>query len=242
MQRDGSRRRPPLATKRDDGNAKRIGVRSGILDGDLLFEPGLNAINVEVVDASEVRELLPRQLLGFANLLDSTTNETGFTGHDSRLSESDRTRNALSPIDAQARDSVRGVPRSLDMSRAEVEAWMARLDVDWERAIREAGIPEKQRYVVPDRWGKNPRQMTKIFTALERLEKKRKAPTEDGVRILGLAEWEEIGRALSRVPQVFARELERLRPIAIAATKVAEGEEARATLLSATPAPTKLRK
>jgi hypothetical protein len=128
------------------------------------------------------------------------------------------------------------------MSRVEVEAWMQRLDLDWERVIREAGIPEGQRYVVPDRWGKNPRQMSKVFTALERLEKKRKAPTEDGARMMGLAEWEEIGKALSRVPEIFTRELDRLRPIAKAATKVAEGEEARSMLLSPTPEPKKSRK
>lgn len=119
---------------------------------------------------------------------------------------------------------------------------MQRLGVDWERAIREAGIPEGQRYVVPDRWGRNPRQMSKVFSALDRLEKRRVAPTEDGARLKRLTEWEEIGRALSRVPEVFARELERIRPIAAAAAKIAEGEEAKKVLFSPTPLPTRPRK
>lgn len=103
---------------------------------------------------------------------------------------------------------------------------------DWERVLKEAGVPESQRYGVPSRWGTNPKQMTKVIDHLEQRERSRKTPTEDGKRILGLAEWEAFGRALSRVPELFAQELDRLRPIAEAANKIADGDEARAKLLT----------
>lgn len=236
-----SRRRLPLAIKRGNRDAERVREQGSGVSGDLL-EPGLDSVDLEIANVSEVSEVLSTQLLSDSNLLDSSRNETRFIRHSPRLSEIDRYCNDLSPIHVQARDSVGAVAQRFEMSRAEVEAWMQRLDVDWERVIREAGIPEGQRYVVPDRWGKNPRQMSKVFSALDRLEKRRPAPTEEGARLKRLTEWEEIGRAISRVPEVFARELERLRPIAAAATKIAEGEEARATLLSLTPAPSRPRK
>lgn len=237
-----SRRRLALAKQRESRDTQSVSVGRRVFDRDPLFESGLNSVNVEVIDAGEIRELLSAPPPGLADLHDPTSGETRFDGHDSRLSEIDSRRNDLSPTVVQPRDSVGSVVSRPEMSRTEVEAWMQRLDIDWERVLREAGIPKSQRYVVPDRWGKNTRQMTKIFLALERLEKKRSSPTEDGARILGLAEWEEIGRKLARVPELFAREIDRLRPIAAAATKIAEGDEARAALLSLTPEPKKPRK
>lgn len=119
---------------------------------------------------------------------------------------------------------------------------MLRLGVSWDEVIDEAEIPESQRYGVPSRWGKNPRQMAKVLTVLQEKEAHRKTPTEDGKRILGLAEWEELGRAISRVPELFNRELERLRPVAAGANKIADGKDAEISFLSPTPEPKRSRK
>lgn len=114
---------------------------------------------------------------------------------------------------------------------------------DWLRMVKEAGIPASQEYVVPDRWGTNPRQMAKVKAALERLERKQPQRTEHGARVFGLEEWNEIGRAIAKIPAVFEQELLRLREIAEAARKVEEGERARVKLFGGiTPAASGKRK
>jgi hypothetical protein len=235
-------RGPALAIEGSDCDAQRICAGSSRLSRDMR-DAGLDAVDLQVRGPESIREILSTQPLRLANLADAPSNDRKFIRHNSHLSETDRPHKHLSTNDAQVRDSVGSMPtRSVAMSRAECEAWMAKLGTDWDGVLDEAGVPESQRYVVTNRWGKNPRQMAKVLEALERIDRKRKQPTEEGLRVQRMAEWDEIGRAIARVPELLARELERLRPVAAAANKVADGDAARVALFSPTPEPKKPRK
>lgn len=139
-----------------------------------------------------------------------------------------------------------------DLSRKEVEAWIVRLELDndgkpdWKRVASKAGLGETQGYVVSSRWGTNRFQMQKVIAFLQRLEDKRKEPTETGALVAMLDDWNRIGRELANEPERLKKEIERLAPIAAVAQQKADAKEtiARAdkVLLSPFPEPGKPRK
>lgn len=150
------------------------------------------------------------------------------------------------------RDSVGVVSKAPTETRSDVEAWIVALGIttdagkpDWRRIAKEADLELSADavYQVPSRWGKNPRQMAKVVAWLEQQEGKRKQPTEHGQAKKRLEEWEALGKDLAQVPQLLDREIERLRPLALDARKIADGERARASAFGAiTEKPKKSRK
>jgi len=241
-----SRRRLALAEQRGDRDSQRVRVLRSGFGGDL-GNAGLNSIDLKIRDTEFVGQTLATPLLGATNLFDSSSNKGKFARHSTALSELDRPRNSLSTLDAQAGVTVGHMASAHEITREEIEARMVAVGYkrddgkpDWERVLVDGGVPKGQKDVVPSRWGSNRFQMKKVIAAIERAEQKR--PTPQSTRKQALDDWNEIGRALSLVPEVFEREIARLRTLGSAAIKVEEGERARTLLLSPTPEPKKARK
>lgn len=134
---------------------------------------------------------------------------------------------------------------ALELPFEAYEKWMAELDVDWPKVLREAELGKTQQYVIKDRWGTNQFQMAKIHSALKRIELKRKERTSSGAVMLALEEWNRIGVALAREPAMLQKEIEQLRGKAETAIKIADARKTLAehgALASPTPEPKRPRK
>lgn len=186
-------------------------------------DPSLDPVNLEIGRAEAVSEILAAQLLGDPDLLDPPSyGRRRLRCHPSDISESDTPSNSQSTCDTEARDSLGIVERQVsDLSFEEAEAWMRDLGYmsgnkpDWKRLLQEAQVKSTQ-YVLKDRWGKGqaPKDRQKVMQVLERAEQKRKERTPVGLRVLGIDEWTQLGAEISVDPDVFARELARLRALA----------------------------
>lgn len=249
-----SRRRPALAVKRRNRNAKSLGVLGSGVSGDV-GDTGLQAIDLQVGGPELVGEVLSAPPLANADLLDSSSYERRFITHINSLSEIDSAYNVQSGAYAQPRDSVGGMSaRTHDLSLEQCEAWMRDLGLttrgkpDWKQLLREAELGESQHYLLPSRWAKGeaPDQRAKVRTALERLEMKRRERTPTGAIVFALEEWYEIGRKLALVPEMLNEEISRVRPQAARAVRVSDARRVLETegqvLLSVTPEPKKPRK
>lgn len=212
-----------LFEERCDGNLQSGGELSRDIDGDAR-DPILQAIDLEVGDTEQSGEVAPAEVLRNAKLFDSprnirpvVVNVSPLVPHKAVVSEPDTARKTVSTPDTQVGVTVHRVrPLTDDLSLEDAEAWIAELGVSADKLLESAGVGTEWK-VVKLRWKKNeaPKDRAKITSELLKLEAKRgERRTTTGSRLLGLEEWKEIGAKLALNPELFEREIERLRSVA----------------------------